>query len=687
MILHSGTIDSKLEDGKQIEMSQTTKNLSRKIFLVTSIGFIVFLLAFSFKSYVNHLSRAEQQLLDELYAIASTASLMIDGNSHQQLTNTYKNIDDIKRIEQDSNYHALYTSLKEIEQVNGLESPIYTIVRSSNDKKYELIATSSDEPYFRHIYSKSPKYLDENFEIGGKIECYNTATGTWASAFAPIKNDLQEVLGVVQVDKNFETFQAAAQREFLEDIAIALLIFVFIAVFLLYALRRLTGQIETIQTSLDDTNKNLTEEIVNVRETEEKLISDNRRIQDEAQRDIGLLEERFSQIFNHSNDGIFILDPMNDTILDVNPAACKLLKYEKSELLKKKMTEIHHHEIDNLWGFCNDIFRQGSGWTDELSCYTRTGQYVPAEISASHFSDDDKHYMVAMVRDVSQRVQSRRELENLNEKLEERVKNRTEELTATNEELNDALYELKKTNNELDHFLYKVTHDFRAPLLSVLGLIHLARKENVVSTDISERYFDLIEGSIIKLDRLNGEITTLVKSQRTGISVKQIDFKSLVNSELENLKFQTNEKKIQWTICIDDEDPFASDEFRIGMILHNIMYNAVKYSDPYKHTAEAKVKILTNESSCIIQISDNGIGIDDSLKSRVFEMFFRATESSSGSGLGLYIVKETVNKLDGDIRVSSKQGVGSTFEISLPNLYHPNLPENIDTVLIPSEGD
>lgn len=650
-------------------MSKSAPAKNRSIFLFIFIGLFVFLISFSYKSYNSYINRAEEQLLDELYALANTSSLLIDPELHERVTNTYLGKDDITDSEQDSSYHSLHLVLKDIASSNNLQSAVYTFVKSEEDDDYEFIATSSDRPYFRHKYGKSPAYLMDNFEKGGKIKCYQTSTGLWASAFAPIINHENEVLGVVQVDKNFDSFITAANREFMEDLGISVLIFGFVAFWLIYLVKRFTKKIEEAQLALSASNQNLREEIEIRKETEEKLKLSNSKIRKKAKHDVGLLEQRFSKIFNYSNDGIFILDPKNDKILDVNPAACKLLEYDHDELVTKKMSEVHPHEIKPLNEFCEMIFSDGGGWTDELSCYTKTGKYIPAEISASHFSDGKSDYMVAMVRDVSLRIKTRKQLEQLNGQLEKRVKDRTKQLTSTNVELNRTLKELKKTNNELDHFLYKVTHDFRAPLLSILGLINLAKKEDRHRGDISDKYFELIEGSITKLDKLNGEITNLVKSQRTGINISDITFGELVYAELETLKFLVNKRDVKWTVKINEEIPFSSDEFRIKMILHNVLYNAIKYSDVDKEQSFVEIDIRTTRDDCVLLVTDNGIGISSDLQSRIFDMFFRATENSTGSGLGLYMVKETVNKLLGTIEVESEFGTGTTFKIIIPNLF------------------
>ncbi|VAW28681.1 hypothetical protein MNBD_BACTEROID06-530, partial [hydrothermal vent metagenome] len=100
----------------------------------------------------------------------------------------------------------------------------------------------------------------------------------------------------------------------------------------------------------------------------------------------------------------------------------------------------------------------------------------------------------------------------------------------------------------------------------------------------------------------------------------------------------------------------------------NLISNAVKYHNPDSKKSWVKVNVVTTKELIKIKVSDNGIGIDDDKVEKVFDMFYRASENSFGSGLGLYIVKETIEKLGGTITVVSKNNVGTTVSLNIPNL-------------------
>ena len=139
-------------------------------------------------------------------------------------------------------------------------------------------------------------------------------------------------------------------------------------------------------------------------------------------------EGRFRAIFEHSNDAIFLLDPEADAIRDVNPQACRMLGYGRAELLALRISDVHPAEMRAFVAFARAVLDTGSGWTNELSCLTRSGTTLPAEISASVIEMDGRACVIAMVRDISERKRAEAELQRYREDLERLVEERTAEL-------------------------------------------------------------------------------------------------------------------------------------------------------------------------------------------------------------------------------------------------------------------
>lgn len=225
--------------------------------------------------------------------------------------------------------------------------------------------------------------------------------------------------------------------------------------------------------------------------------------------------------------------------------------------------------------------------------------------------------------------------------------------------------ELVKVNKELDRFVYSASHDLRAPLTSILGLISLARLDKETPTD---NYLKRIEVSIHKMDAFIRDIIDFSRNARVEIVPELIHFQKLIDDTIDNLKYLNEGNQIKPTITINGTEPFYTDPKRLAIILNNLISNSFKYYNPEEMKPYIIIQVHHSKTQCIITIRDNGIGIPEGHLNHIFKMFYRAHEESKGSGLGLYIVKETIDKLNGKMQVQSAVGKGTAFEIKLPNL-------------------
>ena len=245
------------------------------------------------------------------------------------------------------------------------------------------------------------------------------------------------------------------------------------------------------------------------------------------------------------------------------------------------------------------------------------------------------------------------------------------EAEAEKEKANEALRmqyeELVKINKELDSFVYSVSHNLRSPLMSVLGLVNLAKTEDQNRDNFFNQYFSMMESSIHKLDETLKEILDYSRNARKDMAVEQIDIKKIIDDNLERMQYMPGSQHIHKEVIIDQEAPFFSDKYRFSFIVNNLISNAIKYHDPDKGEPFLQITIVTRKNKAVMEFKDNGIGIDEKHLQKVFDMFFRATHKNEGAGLGLYIVKETVEKLGGHIHITSKIGQGTTFTIEIPS--------------------
>jgi signal transduction histidine kinase len=142
----------------------------------------------------------------------------------------------------------------------------------------------------------------------------------------------------------------------------------------------------------------------------------------------------------------------------------------------------------------------------------------------------------------------------------------------------------------------------------------------------------------------------------------------MVSQVLDSLRATVASRPIDFYIDIPDDLCFRTDLARLTVILNNLIGNAIKYHDATKLRPFVRIAATRAESGYAITVKDNGIGIAREHQARVFDMFYRASDRSKGSGLGLYIVKESVHKLQGAVHVKSQVGVGSTFTVELPDV-------------------
>lgn len=227
--------------------------------------------------------------------------------------------------------------------------------------------------------------------------------------------------------------------------------------------------------------------------------------------------------------------------------------------------------------------------------------------------------------------------------------------------------ELVKAKNAIDQFLYSCSHTLRAPLKSIAGLVNLLKnaKDN---PDISpELFLNSIEQTVNKMETVLNELEKFLSNSRQHIETEAIDLHALVEKALLETGYESDAStKVE--VKINQTAPFYNDNNRVATILSQLISNAFQFRDPLKHKHAILIEVHLDETACTLEVSDNGIGIKAPVLPYIFQLFYRGTELSKGSGVGLYIVREVVNKLSGTITVTSTDTVGSSFKVILPNL-------------------
>jgi|GEM_PF-1076659 signal transduction histidine kinase len=232
--------------------------------------------------------------------------------------------------------------------------------------------------------------------------------------------------------------------------------------------------------------------------------------------------------------------------------------------------------------------------------------------------------------------------------------------------LEDERQRLQKINKELDGFIYRTSHDLRSPLASVQSLLQLALNET--TDNASRQYFELINNRVQKLDLVITDILQLSRSTKGELKFEPLYFDDLLKEVSAGLSFEKNGRTISFQYTAGRQQ-LVTDAYQLKAILLNLLSNAIKYHYTARENPFVRVEFTKTNREVVIAVVDNGEGIAREHQKRVFDMFYRASTSAEGTGLGLYIVHEAVQKLNGQLSLESEHGKGSRFEIRLPVRY------------------
>ena len=222
---------------------------------------------------------------------------------------------------------------------------------------------------------------------------------------------------------------------------------------------------------------------------------------------------------------------------------------------------------------------------------------------------------------------------------------------------------IKKKNTELDSFFYRVSHDLKGPITSLMGLNSLIKKENF--DEKSMHYLSMYQKQSSRIHNIVMDLINITKISSDKIVPSKIDFVKLIDDCIYSYFYFENFDKIEFKIDVQEGIEFKSEWVIINTILQNLIENSIKYIredvEPY-----VMIRVYHREAgNIIIEVEDNGQGIPQEYQEKIYDMFYRANDKTDGSGLGLYILKRAVERLQGEVFLQSEPGKGSLFTISL----------------------
>ena len=239
-------------------------------------------------------------------------------------------------------------------------------------------------------------------------------------------------------------------------------------------------------------------------------------------------------------------------------------------------------------------------------------------------------------------------------------------LKENEERIKEQNLQLIKTNEELDRFVYSASHDLRAPLSSISGLINVATASEAI--DEVKSYLAMMKGRVGVLDKFITDIIHYARNTRMEVVCEKINLHQIIQETIDGLKFMEGVELIDFRVKVEPTVEWSTDPTRLRMVLNNVVSNAIRYHDKFKEERHIEIEVKHDENGLSIMITDNGLGIASEHHEKLFNMFYKASANGSGSGLGLYIAREATLKLGGEISVNSATGMGSIFMINLPLL-------------------
>jgi PAS domain S-box-containing protein len=386
--------------------------------------------------------------------------------------------------------------------------------------------------------------------------------------------------------------------------------------------------------------------------------------------------EKLSLVASETDNAVFILDATGN-LTWVNEGFSRLTGLTMAELLEIRnepefLKTSSNPQIKDL---LTKSISENSSVQYESVLPSKTGHkiWVVSTLTPIFDSEGKLRNIVIIDSNITDRKLAEEKIRQMNAELESQVEARTRELADANESLLvenqehiKTAEQLKRINSELDTFVYRASHDLKGPLASLNGLINIAGMElgeNAVAT----RYLGLMEKAAKRLDGILVDLIEATQVKQRTVELVSIPALVLTNTIIEGLKTQMEFSGIEVSLEIEPDLQVVSDETLLTSILQNLLITSIRYRDSAKPICKLDLAIKQVGNGFQIRMSDNGIGYNEDVKHRVWDMFFKANNQISGSGLGLYIVKQAAEKLHGQVSMETKSMEGTTIFVTFPS--------------------
>ncbi len=328
---------------------------------------------------------------------------------------------------------------------------------------------------------------------------------------------------------------------------------------------------------------------------------------------------------------------LNGILVDVNDKFCEVSRYKQEELVGKPhmLLKSGYHSASFFRRMYKTVQR-GEVWRGEVCGLAKDGSLFWVDLSVVPMLDEfnEVHRYMTIAYPVTDRKV--------------------------------AEFRSEKVHQELMTFMYKASHNLRGPVATLSGLLNVAAIE--IKESFSLDYIKMLNERTRHLEFVLNELIAITKIKQEELSIAPVSFQSLVKQVCSQFEEELEKGDILMECCFEFDRIFSNDEKLLRGMLFYLLDNAIKFRS--NQAAKIRIEVREHLTGVAIVVADNGPGISDAIRDRIYEMYFRGHEKSQGSGLGLYIVSSIVERLGGYINLQSKEGAGSTFTIYLPDAEH-----------------